>query len=395
MNILFVTESFYPDGIGGIHTYAYELAKALIDRKHMVCVIAPRFDKTLKKEENIDGIKIFRYNSISKGFLLYLRRPILSVVNSYLLFRKLRKKQFFNVINFHSALPAFAINLFVRNVKKIYTFHASMYQEVVIQSKKKKYSRFFPLFIILNVIKWMEKINLILADRIIVLSRFNERQLVDLYAINILKVKIIPGGVNTKEYKPASNRIEIRNKLNIPETKTVLFTARRLVSRMGLENLIYAMAKVKKKFENCILIIAGEGFLKSKLIDIALKEKLNDTIFLKGGISNEQLKLYYRASDLFVLPTKKLEGFGLVTLEALSSGLPVAATPIGGTVEILKPFDESLLFKGTSSYSIGQGIIDLLKKPDDLKALRGRCRDYAIQNFAWTKIALRYENYVK
>lgn len=394
MNILFVTESFYPDGVGGIHTYVYELAKALVSKKHRVCVIAPRFNKTLKKEENIDGVKIFRYNSISEGFLLYLRRPVLSVVNSYFLFLKLKKKYFFDVVNFHSVLPAFAINLFEQNMEKIYTFHASMYQEVVIQSKKKKYSRFFPFVLILNVIKWMEKINLTLVNKIIVLSEYNKEHLINLYSISTLKVKKIPGGVNIDEYKPASSKAETRNKLNVPEKKIVLFTARRLVSRMGLENLIYAVAKVKKEYPSCILIIAGDGFLKRKLVDIVLNEGLSDTIIFKGKISSEQLKLYYGASDLFVLPTEKLEGFGLVTLEALSSGLPVAATPIGGTVEILRPFCKRLLFKDSSSRSIAEGIINLLKNPDDLMRLQKRCRHYAVQNYSWTKIAFEYNNFI-
>ena len=49
-------------------------------------------------------------------------------------------------------------------------------------------------------------------------------------------------------------------------------------------------------------------------------------------------------ADLFILPTTELEGFGLVTVEALASGLPVLGTPIGGTREILAKLGSDHLF---------------------------------------------------
>jgi len=62
-------------------------------------------------------------------------------------------------------------------------------------------------------------------------------------------------------------------------------------------------------------------------------------------------------ADLFVLPTLELEGFGLVTLEALASGVPVLGTPVGGTVEILKNLNPKLLFKDASSESRARLIV--------------------------------------
>ena len=71
---------------------------------------------------------------------------------------------------------------------------------------------------------------------------------------------------------------------------------------------------------------------------------LQDKVRLTGMIPRDVLPSYYRAADVFVLPTLSIEGFGLVTIEALATGLPVLGTPVGGTVEILKGVDESLLF---------------------------------------------------
>lgn len=397
MNILLATESFYPDNVGGVQTYVYELARNLIERNHNVFVITPRFTRKLAQEEKIEGIKVFRYNSTASGPLLFIRRPFLSILNAYFLFKKLSKNVSFDVVNFHSSLPTFGISLFAcKRIPKIYTFHASMYQEVVIQSKRKKYTILSLISLILAVIKFIEKINLRRSDKIIVLSDFSRKQLLDLYKeINPSKIKLIPGGVDVEEFKPANDRMAIKKKLNLPIDSFVLLTVRRLVARMGLENLIYAFKEIKKQISNTILIIGGEGFLKDELFNLIKEEKLEKDIFLKGRLGDSELKLYYQASDLFVLPTEKLEGFGLVTLEALSSGLPVIGTPIGGTLEILEPLDQGLLFKDASSKAITKGIAELLNSPDKLNFLRQQCRNYVVDNFSWDKITLKVEETLK
>jgi glycosyltransferase involved in cell wall biosynthesis len=70
--------------------------------------------------------------------------------------------------------------------------------------------------------------------------------------------------------------------------------------------------------------------------------------------------LYYQMADLFILPTTELEGFGLVTVEALASGLPVLGTPVGGTKEILTKLGSDYLFDDSTPQSIATGILKAL-----------------------------------
>jgi glycosyltransferase involved in cell wall biosynthesis len=92
-------------------------------------------------------------------------------------------------------------------------------------------------------------------------------------------------------------------------------------------------------------------------------------------------------ADIFVLPTKELEGFGLVTLEAIASGVPVLGTPVGGTEEILGTFDSRFLFKGTDPHSMADLILEnykLIKQnPEKWDKISRRCRNFVERNYLW------------
>lgn len=392
LNILIVTEAFYPDDAGGAHTYVYNLAKALIKRGHKIWVLTLRTRKDVPYEENIEGINLSRYDSTVSGPIVFVRRPLLSIINSYRLFNRLSNDIDFDLINFHSPLPAFGVILSSkgRNILKIYTFHSSVFQEVLIQSQKKKYALFFnPL--LFYIIKIIERICLNSCKKIVTLSEFNKGQLLKLYNIAPDKISVVAGGVDIEKFKPSVEKFSVRERLNLPKDKIIILTVRRLVARMGVENLIYAMRAVVKKGKSIFLIIAGEGFLHAELGRLIEDLKLKDHIKLLGFIADEQLVLYYQAADFFVLPTQSLEGFGLVTLEALSSGLPVLGTPVGGTIEILQKLDKDFLFKDTASEQIAGGILNFIKERNRWEEIGIKCRKYVMDNYSWDEIAKENE----
>lgn len=393
MNILIVTESFYPDDVGGVHSCVYNLAKGLVKKGHGVWLMTLKLKSNAPSNENIEGINIFRYNSATTGGLIYFRRPLFSILNSCALFKKLSREIKFDIINFNSVLPAFGITLSGKSKKisKIFTFHASMYQEVMIQSRKKRYA-FFLNPIIFLAIRLIEKICLKKSNKIIVLSQFNRQQLFKLYNVEPAKIALIPGGVDIEKFKPSPEAKSIRENLKLPPNKIIILTVRRLVVRMGLEELVYAMKKVVEKEKNVLLIIGGDGFLRSELQRLIETLNLKDNIVLLGPVSSDDLILYYQASDFFVLPTQYLEGFGIVTLEALASGLPVLGTPIGGTKEILERLDKSLLFKSASIEDITNGIKNFISEKEQWHKMGSRCREYVISNYSWEKIVSDNEN---
>ena len=110
---------------------------------------------------------------------------------------------------------------------------------------------------------------------------------------------------------------------------------------MGLESLISAV-RLLDDVAGLRVAIAGQR-LRVQLETMRDKLGLGDRVALLGRVSDDELPLWYRAADLFVLPTLAYEGFGLVTAEALASGTPVVGTPVGATPELLEPLEPRLL----------------------------------------------------
>ena len=116
---------------------------------------------------------------------------------------------------------------------------------------------------------------------------------------------------------------------------------------------------------------------------------LVDRVHFAGFVSELELVDWYRAADLFVLPTIAYEGFGLVTAEALASGVPVVGTPVGATPELLTPLDPRLVASAPDAEALATAVTDAFSFTD--AEFRARCRRYACERFAWERVVGAWE----
>ena len=391
MNILMVADVSIKNVIGGAPRVLHEESKRLRQKGHNVWVLTRQIPDSNVTEETIQGVKELRYRIVGNDPISFITS---SVMNSMRLFNRIAKSKHFDLINFHQPFSALGVTLSKRskNARKLYTFHSPAFKEYETRNE-------IPLNFCgkwnhkLNVCfrRAIEKYSLNKCNRIRTLSEYMKQELSNHYHIANEEVEVIPGGVDTTLFSPSSRREEIKNKLEIPVGKTMLLSVRNLVPRMGLENLIYAMGDIVNVTEDIFLIIGGEGPLKGELK--CLVEHLNIDRFVRfeGFIPDERLPLYYQGADLFILPTKMLEGFGLVTVESLSCGTPVLGTPVGGTKEILAALDDRLLLKGTEPEDISERILYFLNRQTELEDLRGQSRKFILNNYSWDGVVQRVE----
>ena len=224
------------------------------------------------------------------------------------------------------------------------------------------------------------------CDRFIVLSQAFGNILHQKYQVPWNKIHIIPGGVDLVSFQPNLSRQQAREQLNWPQDRKILFTPRRLVHRMGLDKLLTALAKIKPKFPDVWLSVAGRGPIKTLLEQQATELGLNDHVKFLGFLPDDQLPIAYQAADLTVMPSQTLEGFGLVLVESLACGTPTLCTPVGGMPEVITPFSSDLITSSASAEAIAEKLEQVLKGEVSIPS-RIACREYAATNFDWHKIA--------
>lgn len=224
------------------------------------------------------------------------------------------------------------------------------------------------------------------ADRIIVLSRAFARELTESYGVREDRVRIVPGGVTVDAFSRQPPRREARVQLGWPVDRPIILSVRRLVKRVGLEDLVDAMRTVEARIPDALLMIAGAGPLQETLARRVGGERQG--VKLLGRVPDHLLPLAYRAADLTVVPSVALEGFGLVTLESLAAGTPVLVTPVGGLPEVVQELSPDLVLPGTGPDALAEGICAALGGAVRLPG-SAQCEEYVRRRFDWPVIADR------
>jgi glycosyltransferase involved in cell wall biosynthesis len=220
----------------------------------------------------------------------------------------------------------------------------------------------------------------------IVLSQAFGEVLQKQYGVNAGTIRIVPGCVDVNHFSTGVDRRAARTALGLPQDRPMLFCVRRLVSRMGLEDLIDAMFLVRQAVPDVLLTIAGKGPLMAALQARIDYRGLAQHVRLAGFVADEALPLWYRSADVSVVPTVALEGFGLTTIESLASGTPVIVTPVGGLPEAVAPLSPELVLEAGGFQALGAGLTGALLGRRVLPS-ETECRAYARAHFDLPVIA--------
>ena len=287
-----------------------------------------------------------------------------------------------DVANAHFALYAFPwLDLLPARTPLVVHFQGPWADELALQER----GRSLPLRVALA--RRIERRVYGRADRVITLSGAFRDLARDRYGIPGDRIRVVPGGVDTAPFLAAPERRTARERLDWPEDRPILLTVRRLEPRMGLEMLLDALVEVRRACPRVLLLIGGAGSLAERLRARIVERDLADNARLLGFVAEEELPLAYAAADLTLVPSTALEGFGLVTVEALASGTPVLGTPVGGTPEVLRGLSPELIFEGATAPALTARLEAALKGEVALPD-RDACRTYA-ERFSWETVATR------
>jgi glycosyltransferase involved in cell wall biosynthesis len=226
------------------------------------------------------------------------------------------------------------------------------------------------------------------AHRVIVLSNAFGELVTSRYGVDPGRIRLVPGSVDVKRFALTTPRSHSKAALNLPSDRPILVSVRRLVNRMGLASLIDAMRLIAAAIPDVLLCIAGQGPLRSSLQAQVERLGLTRNVHFLGFVMEDALPHLFYSADINVVPSMALEGFGLVAAEAMATGTPSMVTPVGGLPEVVGGLSQSLIFSGTQSTDIAEGLIGALTGATKLPS-REQCRVYIENNFSSTLMAER------
>jgi glycogen(starch) synthase len=243
-----------------------------------------------------------------------------------------------------------------------------------------------------SVKHWIERAVYRKATRVIVLSRAFRDLIVAHYRVDPERVRVIPGGVDTRRFAPAQSREQARRLLDWPRDRPIVLAVRRLVRRMGLEDLVDAVRVARESVPDLLVLVAGSGPIEAELK--ARAAGLGDHVRFLGFVPDEHLPLAYRAADLSIVPSVALEGFGLIVVESLAAGTPVLVTGVGGLPETLEGLAPQCIVTVPGPGPLATAMVDALRGHTPLPSPEA-CACHARQRFDWSVIAGRVRDTYK
>ncbi len=290
--------------------------------------------------------------------------------------REILKNDQIDLVCSHFALYAFPLASFLRDRPFMVHFHGPWAHESSVELQKSW---------LVERKKALENTVYSRAQRFFVHSEAFRDVLHEQFAVPFDKISIGPGGVDSDAYDTGVSRDAARRRLGWPTDRPIVFAVRRLVRRMGLENLISAFVEVKKHVPDALLMIAGKGpiaeELKQQIIDLQLQNHAR----LVGFVSDEDLPFAYRSANISVVPTLALEGFGLITVESLAAGTPALVTPVGALPEVVRGLSPELILPDTQISTLADAIVSSLRGTIDLPDDRA-CMVYAREHYDWSVV---------
>ena len=214
------------------------------------------------------------------------------------------------------------------------------------------------------------------AARLVVFTNEQRSTASARYGIDPALIAVIPNGVGEKFFYSGQR---------LPKAKPRLLFVGRLSVQKNLPLLLRALVGVSERFETTLV---GDGELEAGLRELAADLELHNVRF-HGRADGGELRELYRNADIFVLPSER-EGMPLVLLEALAMGLPVVATDIPGSRDVITDGTNGVLVPPDDPVALQKALLSIATDLDGYRHMSKASRSLATQ-YSWTAVGARFE----
>jgi len=369
MKILIFTGYFYPH-VGGYEDHIFQFVENLSKNNIKMTILTTNIPKSKEYEkinENFDIYRIPAMDSLKKTYPIFVPNK-----KFFKIWKKLRKENWDIIMTRTRFFTTSFLGLVFSKLSKtplIHVEHGSYHS--VLNNK--------------------------LVD---ILSRIYDHTIGTLIIKNSkLNIGISKSACNFLKHLGAKNPILIYRGLDIKnikyksrkEIKNLIYVGR-LIYAKGVQDLIIAFSELNNS--NLKLTLVGEGSYRIYLEDLVKKLNLQDKVFFVGEKTKKEVIEFLLKSDLFINPSYS-EGLPTSVLEAGMVGLPVIATDVGGTKEVIIHEKTGLLIKEKDSNELKNAINFMIKNKKQRETYQKNLCKFVKNNFDWEEIIVKWKKLLK
>jgi teichuronic acid biosynthesis glycosyltransferase TuaC len=389
MRILMISH-MYPSPVnptGGI--FVHEQVKALRDRGHDVRVVSPKgwappglsrwsSYRDVVAEDSVDGVAVHYPRKLTlpggrlghrnaDAFLLGIRSTV----------RRIHDEWPIDVIHAHMMVPdgwAAARMGHELGVPAVGTAHRADVLDVPAQGAKAR----------MRVAEAIQTL-----DAVVTVSRAIG-DAADAIARPRRPITVVPNGADAQVFMPRDAG-DARRRMGVPDDGPVISYVGKLVPRKGVDTLVEAMGILAARAAGAPrLVMAGIGGLREPLEQRAAELGVADRITWLGKVPHDEVGWVMSAGDVFVLPSLS-EGLPTVVCEAMACGLPVVATAVDGTPEIVDDPATGLLVQPHDAGGLAAALARVLDDHDMAARMGGEALRRSEAEYTWAANARRME----
>jgi len=377
VRILLVSLCFFrvpPRKGGGVDYHTYKLANALAELGCEVHYIVDVADEAIFHENVILYQAECPSLPLRVGFLGWVRNHFVANMFAFksVLSALIRESFDFDIIHNHGNLSNLLTSMFKKSIPLVYTVHNPTPWSCTYPSSNERLIR-------ISAHKIVEQPTWQRANYIIALSKAIKGEIMR-WGIPDEKIGVIHNGVDTSVFSPSlPSRKDAQEKYGI-NNPYCLFVGQ-LTRRKGVDYLLKALAPVNIK---CVIV--GDGHERKSLMLLAKNFGISNKVSFTGAVPLKDLRELYAGASFFVFPSVA-EGMPLTILEAMSSGLPVIATNIPGTDEVVRENYNGFLVQPRDVKALRSRIQVLTEDCKFCKKMGDNARRFVVRNFSWRSTA--------
>lgn len=196
------------------------------------------------------------------------------------------------------------------------------------------------------------------------------------------KITVINNGVDINRYRITEDKSGIRESLGYGEDDLLVITVAILKEQKGHRYLISAAAELIPEYPKLKFLLAGDGILKDDLIRLVDSNGIGENFHFLG--IREDIPELLAACDYFILPSL-WEGLPMALIEAMASGLPIVATEVSGSKQVMNDGKTGLLVPPGDSHALAQALTKLISQPNFACEMANSARERIQESYSVEK----------